>query len=113
MPSKGKEVAKPDKEAYLFDIFKANQIFDCLKKEKQIKLPEGHKIPSTKELKSKKYCKWNHSWTYTTNNCTVFRNSIQKALKEGRLKFAEKGDMTVDTNPFGLSMNMVSVSIFQ
>ena len=33
-PSKGKEVAKPDKEAYLFDISKADQIFDYLMKNK-------------------------------------------------------------------------------
>ena len=44
-------------------------------------------------------------------NYNVFRNSTQKALKEGRLKLTEKGNMTVDTNPFGLSINMVSISI--
>ena len=32
--SKGKEVAKPEKKAYLFDISKANQIFDYLVKDK-------------------------------------------------------------------------------
>ena len=109
-PSKGKEVAKPDKKAYLFDISKVDQIFDCLVKDKQIKLPERHKISLADEIKGKKYCKWHCSWTYTTNNCMV-RNSIQKALKEGRLKLVEKGDMTIDTNPFGLFMNMVSVSV--
>ena len=74
--SKGKEVAKPDEEAYLFDITKADQIFDCLVKDKQIKLLEGYKILPIDEVKGKKYCKWHHSWTYTTNNCTIFRNSI-------------------------------------
>ena len=44
MPSRGKEVAKLDKEAYLFDISKANQMFNFLVKDKQIKLLEGHKI---------------------------------------------------------------------
>ena len=110
-PSKGKEVAKPRKETYLFDISQADQIFDCLVKEKQIKLTEAHKIPPADELKGKKYYKWHHSWTHTTNNCTIFRNSIHKALKEGTVKLAEKGDVIVDTNPFGLSINMVSVSI--
>ena len=47
MPSKGKEVAKPDREAYLFDMSKAAQIFNCLVKDKQINLPEDHKIPPT------------------------------------------------------------------
>ena len=89
-PSKGKEVAKLDKEAYLFNISKVGQIFDCLVKDKQIKLLKGHKTPLLEELKGKMYCKWHHSWTHTTNNCTVFMNSIQKALKEERLKLAEK-----------------------
>ena len=111
--SKGKEVAKPDREAYLIDISKANQIFDFPMKGKQIKLLEGHKIPPAEEFKGKKYCKWHHSWTHATNNCTVFRNSIQKALKERRLKLAEKGDMIIDTNPFGLSINMVLFFVSQ
>ena len=79
-------MAKPDRETYLFDISKADHIFDYLVKDKQIKLPEGQKIPSADEIKGKKYYKWHHSWTHTTNNCTVFRNSIQKALKESELK---------------------------
>ena len=106
-------MTKPEHEAYLFDISKANQIFDCFMKDKQIKLLEGHNIPPANELKRKKYYKWHHSWTHTTNNCTIFQNSIQKALKEGRLKLAKKGDMIVDTNQFGLFINMVSVSIIQ
>ena len=69
--SKGKEVAKPENEAYLLDISKANQIFDCYVKDKQIKLPERHKILPDNESKGNKYCKWYHSWTHTTNNCTV------------------------------------------
>ena len=32
--SKGKEVAKPEKEAYLFYISNVDQIFDCLVKDK-------------------------------------------------------------------------------
>ena len=80
-PSKGKEVAKLEREAYLFDISKANKIFDCLIRYRQIKFLEGHKIPLAEEIKSKKYCKWHYSWTYTTNNCIVFKNVVQKALK--------------------------------
>ena len=110
-PSKGKEVAKPKKEAYLFDISKADQIFECLVKYKQIKLLEDHKIPLADKIKGKKYCKWCHSWTHITNNCIIFRNAIQKDLQEGRLKLVEKRNMTIDTNPFGLSINMVSIFI--
>ena len=53
--SKGKEVAKLENEAYLFNISKANQIFDCLVKDKQIKFLEGHNIPAANEVKGKKY----------------------------------------------------------
>ena len=104
-------MAKPNREAYLFNISKADQIFDCLMKDKQIKLPEGHKIPPANEIKGKKYCKWLHSLTHIANNCTVFRNPIERALKEKRLTLSEKGDMIVDTNLFGLSINIMLVSI--
>ena len=109
----GEEVANLKKESYLFDVSKADQIFDCHVKDKQIKLLEGRKIPPTDEVIGKTYCKLCHFWTHITNNRIVFRNAIQKALKEGRLKLAEKGDMSIDTNPFGLSINMISVSIIQ
>ena len=33
-----------------FDVAKAEQIFDLLLKEKQLKLPENHKLPTTQEL---------------------------------------------------------------
>ena len=61
IPSKDKEVAKPEKESYLFDVSKVDQIFDCLVRGKQIKLPKGHKIPLADEINGKKYCKWHHS----------------------------------------------------
>ena len=49
--SKVKEVAKLNKEVCLFDISKVDQIFDCLMKDKQIKLPKGHKILLADEIK--------------------------------------------------------------
>ena len=54
-PLEGKEVT--EKEKFLFDISKADQIFNYLLKDKQIRLPKGHRIPSAEELKNKKYCK--------------------------------------------------------
>ena len=33
-----------------FDVTKAEQIFDLLLKEKQLKLPENHKLPMAQEL---------------------------------------------------------------
>lgn len=77
METKGKEVqALKSKMEYTFDISKANQIFDHLLKDQQIRLIEGHKIPSTEELKNKKYCQWHNSYTRSTANCVVFRKAI-------------------------------------
>ena len=57
-PAKGKQKIKTEeKEAYLFDISKADQIFDFLVKDKQIKLLEGHKLPPTNQIQNMKYCK--------------------------------------------------------
>ena len=56
-PSKGKEVAKPEKEIYLFDISKVDQIFDYLVKDKQINFLDSHKVPSVEDIKGRKYCK--------------------------------------------------------
>ena len=40
-----------------FDASKSEQIFDLLLKEKQLRLPEGHKIPTAQELQGRMYCK--------------------------------------------------------
>ncbi|KAK1697836.1 hypothetical protein QYE76_014533 [Lolium multiflorum] len=56
-----------------FDVTKAEQIFDLLLKEKQLKVPEGHKIPTAQELNGKPYCKWHNTFTHATNDCRVWR----------------------------------------
>ena len=113
-PIKGKEKVKnEEKETYLFDISKVDQIFDFLVKDKQIKLPKGHKLPPTNQIQNMMYCKWHNSYSHYTNNCTIFHNVIQKALKEGMFKFADKkgASMTIDTNHFpSTTINMVSIS---
>ena len=38
-----------------FDVAKAEQIFDLLVKEKQLKLPENHKLPTAQELQGGGY----------------------------------------------------------
>ena len=82
-PVNGKEKVKTEeKEVYLFDIIKADQIFDFLVKDKHIKLPEGHKLPPTDQIQNLKYCKWHNSYSHYMNNCTVFHNIIQKGSKE-------------------------------
>ncbi|KAK1641620.1 hypothetical protein QYE76_059425 [Lolium multiflorum] len=66
-----------------FDVTKAEQIFDLLLKEKQLKLPEGHKIPTAQEMKKRPYCKWHHTFTHATNDCKVLRAQIQMVIESG------------------------------
>ncbi|KAK1644923.1 hypothetical protein QYE76_062728 [Lolium multiflorum] len=66
-----------------FDVTKAEQIFDLLLKEKQLKVPEGHKIPTAQELNGKPYCKWHNTFTHATNDCRVWRQQIQMAIEQG------------------------------
>lgn len=109
---KGKEAE--GNEAYLFDISRVEQIFDYLVKDQQIWLPEGKKIPPSKRLRNKRYCKWHNAYNHSTTNCLVFRNTIQRALKEGKLRLIEKGnEMQVDVNPFtSTDISMVSATRF-
>ncbi|KAK1564287.1 hypothetical protein QYE76_000112 [Lolium multiflorum] len=90
-----------------FDLSKTEQIFDLLLKEKQLKLPEGHKIPTVQEMNGRPYCKWHHTFTHATNDCKVLRGQIQMAIEQGRLLFGQFA-MRVDTNPFP-DVNMVDL----
>ncbi|KAK1664743.1 hypothetical protein QYE76_052902 [Lolium multiflorum] len=91
-----------------FDVTKTEQIFDLLLKEKQLKLPEGHKIPTAQEMNKRPYCKWHHTFTHTTNDCKVLRAQIQMAIESGRLTFGQFA-MKVDRRPFP-DVNMVDLS---
>ncbi|KAK1684487.1 hypothetical protein QYE76_045335 [Lolium multiflorum] len=91
-----------------FDVTKTEQIFDLLLKEKQLKLPEGHKIPTAQEMNKRPYCKWHHTFTHTTNDCKVLRAQIQMAIESGRLTFGQFA-MKVDKRPFP-DVNMVDLS---
>ena len=86
-PVKGKEKANTSNKSHSFDIIKVDQIFDVLLKDKHIILLEGKKMPSVEEIKNKKYCKYHQIVVHSTNNSICFRDLIQKAIKEGRLKF--------------------------
>jgi hypothetical protein len=62
-----------------FDFIKrkVEQIFDLLLREKQLKLPEGHKFPTAQELQGRPYCMWHHLFTHTTNDCKELCRQIQ------------------------------------
>jgi hypothetical protein len=63
---------RQDKMCYTFDRAMCDRIFDYLLQEKQIKLPCGHVIPSSEQLKKYAYCKWNNSYSHATNDCNIF-----------------------------------------
>jgi hypothetical protein len=88
-----------------FDESKVEQIFDLLLREKQLKLPEGHKFPTAQELQGRPYCKWHHLITHTTNDCKELRRQIQLAIEQGRLILGQFA-MKVDTRSFP-GVNMV------
>jgi hypothetical protein len=71
-----------------FDVSKVKQIFDLLLKEKQLKFPEGFKIPTAQELQGKSYYKWHNSFTHGTNDCKELRRQIQSVIEQGRLILA-------------------------
>jgi hypothetical protein len=81
------------------------QIFDILLREKQLKIPEGHKFPTTQELQGRPYCKWHHLFTHTTNDCKELRRQIQLAIEQGR-SILGQFTMKVDTQSFP-GVNMV------
>jgi hypothetical protein len=64
-----------------FDKSKVEQIFDLLLREKQLKLPEGHKFPTAQELQGRPCCKWHHLFTHTTNDCKELCRQIQSAIE--------------------------------
>ncbi|GKV48260.1 hypothetical protein SLEP1_g55084 [Rubroshorea leprosula] len=87
---------------YTFDVSKASDIFDHLKKSGLIKLPPGHKIPAAAEIGARDYCKFHNSWKHSTDNCLIFRNILQEKIDKGILKFSDKAKETmgVDADPF-------------
>jgi hypothetical protein len=88
-----------------YDVNKAEQVFDLLLKEKQLKLSEGHKFPTAQEQLGRPYCKCHNSFTDTTNDCKELRRQIQSAIEQGRLILGQF-TMKVDSQPF-LVVNMV------
>jgi hypothetical protein len=61
-------------------LSKVEQIFDLLLKEKQLKLPEGCKLPTAQELQGRSYCKWHQTFTHNTSHCKELRWQIQSAI---------------------------------
>ncbi|WJX39866.1 hypothetical protein P8452_27373 [Trifolium repens] len=104
-PSNGKNPVEPKNDrfvskTYTFDITKCDEIFDLLVTDGQIVVPKGVKIPPLDMRKKRGYCKYRNFLGHRTSQCVLFRDLVQKALNEGRLKFGEKPKaMQIDAEP--------------
>ncbi|XP_058778195.1 uncharacterized protein LOC131652365, partial [Vicia villosa] len=105
-PSKDKNPIenKNDKfssKTYSFDITKCDEIFDLLVTDGQIIVPPRLKNPPLEQKNKRGFCKFHNFLGHKTSQCVLFRDLVQKALKEGRLQFGEKpkSSMQVDTDP--------------
>ena len=68
-------------------------------------VPSGAKIPLLDQRKKRGFCKYHSFLGHKTSQCFIFRDLIQNAIKEWRLKFGEKtkGQMKVDIDPLHIA----------
>ena len=83
-------------ESYDFDVIKSDKLFDFLLEKGQIKLPDGHIMLPPDQLKNKKLCKFHNATSHSTNERRNFRQHIQRAIQQGRLKFDTPRKIKVD-----------------
>jgi hypothetical protein len=101
------------KESYDFDVTKSDKLFDFLLEKGHIKLPDNHVILPPDQLKNKRFCKFHNTTSHSTNECRIFRQHIQRAIQQGRLKFDTPQKMKVDDNPFPGDQNLVDARLLQ
>ena len=100
-------------ESYDFDITKSDKLFDFLLAKGQNKLPANYVILPPDQLKNKKFYKFHSTTSYSTNECRIFRQHIQRAIQQGRLKFDTPRKMKVDDNPFPRDQNMIDARLLK
>ena len=79
----------------------------------QIKLPDNHFLLPRHQLKNKKFYKFHNATSHSTNECRIFRQQIQRAIQQGKLKFDTPQKMKVDDNPFPRDRNMVDARLLK
>jgi hypothetical protein len=84
-PSPGKK----DEMKFTFDMTKCDKLFDVLHQNKVIWLSEGHVVPPPGQAVNGKYCKWNGTFSHSTNDCNYFHRQVQSALNDGRLTLGD------------------------
>ncbi|XP_050896599.1 uncharacterized protein LOC127103376 [Lathyrus oleraceus] len=93
------------KKTYTFDVTKCDEIFDLLVKDGQMIVPPNTKIPPLEQRKKRGFCKYHNFLGHKTSQCFLFRDLIQNAIKDGHLKFADRGrnQMKVDADPLNIA----------
>jgi hypothetical protein len=74
---------------YSFDFTFCDHVFDILLKNNFIRIIDHNVLPSIQNSEEITYCKWHNSSDHNTSNCNVFRQVIQLAIDNGRLRFSE------------------------
>jgi len=112
-PSNGKNPEEPKNDRFLsktytFDVTKCDEIFDLLVNEGIMIVPNGLKLPPLEQRQKIGYCKFHGNFGHNTSRCVIFRDSVQKALDEGMLKFGDRPTqpMQVDVDPLKKSDSM-------
>ena len=78
-----------------------------------MKLPDNHVMLPLDQLKNKKFYKFHNATSHSTSKCRVFRQHIQRAIQQGRLKFDTPRKIKVDDNPFLRDQNMVDARLLK
>ncbi|XP_050909277.1 uncharacterized protein LOC127123059 [Lathyrus oleraceus] len=110
-PSNGRNPVKTEKndrfpkKTYTFDVTKCDEIFDLLVKDGQMIVPPNRKIPPLEQWKKRGFYKYHNFLGHKTSRCFRFRDLIQNAIKDGRLKFGDRGrnQMKVDADPLNIA----------
>ena len=98
-PTETEKGGKAITKTYTFDISKCDEIFDVLVNDGHIVVPQDLKNPPLDQKKKRGFCKYHNFLGHKTSQCVLFRDLVQKALKDGRLQFGEKPKMQVDEDP--------------
>lgn len=94
-PTNGENPVEPKNEkfiarTYTFNVTKCDKIFDLLVADGHIVNPKGAKVPPLEKRKKKGFYKFHNFLGRKTSQCVLFRDLVQNALKDDRLKFADK-----------------------
>lgn len=72
-------------KTYNFDITKCDKIYYLLFTDGQIVVPPSLKIPPLEQREKRCFFKYHNLLGHKTTQCVLFRDLVQKELKEGRL----------------------------